>query len=179
MRECVHAAPACVHHVSPPGPLLACFAFGRYIVDDEDAKGEYYNWFGESRRLLGLPRVVLSCGLATALACAAYGVDSLSGGGTALRVLVTTAFGTFIAGEYGRSVLGGVMGDFLGAAICVLELAIYLAISIDLTTFGKEDARALGWLGVVLSAPQIYGVYRRWYERRHGLATVPPAPQEC
>ena len=32
--------------------------FYEYIVDDEDAKGEYYNWFGDSRRLLGMPRVV-------------------------------------------------------------------------------------------------------------------------
>merc|ERR1711923_18641 len=34
--------------------------FCDYIVDDEDAKGEYYNWFGESRRLLGLPRVIFA-----------------------------------------------------------------------------------------------------------------------
>ena len=154
-------------HTSAPSP-------GRYVVDDEDAKGEYYNWFGESRRLLGLPRVLLSCCLATAIACGVYGADS---GGAAPRVLATTALGTLIAGEYGRSVLGGVMGDFLGATICMLELAIYLAISANVQTFGAEDARALGWLGIVLSAPQIYGAYRRWYERRNGLTTVPP--QEC
>ena len=32
-------------------PLIYAY---EYVVDDEDAKGEYYNWFGESRRLLGL-----------------------------------------------------------------------------------------------------------------------------
>ena len=46
-------------------PLIYAY---EYVVDDEDAKGEYYNWFGESRRLLGLPRVLFALGSATAVA---------------------------------------------------------------------------------------------------------------
>ena len=77
--------------------------------------------------------------------------------------------------EYGKSVLGGVMGDFLGATICVLELCVYLAISAN----GENvDAQAIRWLALVVASPQVYGVWRRWYERRHGLATVPPAEDE-
>ena len=76
-----------------------------------------------------------------------------------------------LAGEYGRSVLGGVMGDFLGATICALELAVYLALAADAE---RADARAIGRLACVVSLPQVYGAWRRWYERRHGLATVPP-----
>ena len=77
--------------------------------------------------------------------------------------------------EYGKSVLGGVMGDFLGATICVLELCVYLAISAN----GKNvDAQAIRWLALVVASPQVYGVWRRWHERRHGLATVPPV-EDC
>ena len=53
----------------------------------------------------------------------------------ALRVLAATAVGTIAAGAYGESVLGGVMGDFLGATICVLELAVYLALAADASRF--------------------------------------------
>ena len=48
-------------------PLLYFFD---YVVDDEDAKGEYYNWFGESRRLLGLARVAAAFALAAAVGLA-------------------------------------------------------------------------------------------------------------
>ena len=46
------------------------------------------------------------------------------------------------------------MGDFLGATICGLELAIYLALSADASRF---DASAFLRLAVVVSLPQIYG----------------------
>ena len=65
------------------------------------------------------------------------------------------------------------MGDFLGATICCLELAFYLAIVAE----GPSDTGALLKLAIVVSLPQIYGTWRRWYEKRHGLATVPA--QDC
>ena len=71
-----------------------------------------------------------------------------------MRVLAATAVGTIAAGAYGQSVLGGVMGDFLGATICVLELTIYLALTADASRF---DASAFLRLAVVVSLPQIYG----------------------
>jgi cobalamin synthase len=42
--------------------------------------------------------------------------------GAATRVMLAVAVGTWCAGIYGKSVLGGVMGDFLGATICVIEV---------------------------------------------------------
>mmetsp|Transcript_91973 Transcript_91973/g.134418 ORF Transcript_91973/g.134418 Transcript_91973/m.134418 type:complete len:395 (+) Transcript_91973:11-1195(+) len=131
--------------------------FHEYIVDDEDAKGEYYNWFGDSRRLLGIYRVLFSI-LSSALV--AVVVLPLQG---AVRVLLTTAICTVISGKYGVSVLGGVMGDFLGATICIIELAIYLALGADLN---QADGSKLLHLVMVVSLPQIYGVWRRWYERQ-------------
>jgi hypothetical protein len=72
----------------------------------------------------------------------------------AMRVLAATAVGTIAAGAYGQSVLGGVMGDFLGATICVLEVGIYLALAADASRF---DTGAFFRLAVVVSLPQIYG----------------------
>lgn len=134
-----------------------------YIVDDEDAKGEYYNWFGDSKRLLGLPRVLVALGSAAALS---YLTLPLA---IAHRVLLVGGVGTYLAGAYGQSVLGGVMGDFLGATICMLELGCLLAMSAD---FGRADARAIAWLVGVVSAPQLYALC-------FGRQTPATAAQEC
>lgn len=110
-----------------------------------------------------MPRVLFAVGTAAAAACLTFPAP------IAYRILAVYAVGTLAAGCYGQSVLGGVMGDFLGATICVLEVAIHLAIMMDL---GRADARAIAWLVGVVSLPQLYGVWRR-----HGVA--PPPAQDC
>ena len=115
------------------------------------AKGEFYNWFADSRRLLGPWRVLGAIVSATIIAFGLLPVEA------AMRVLAATAVGTIAAGAYGQSVLGGVMGDFLGATICVLELAIYLALAADES---RADASAFLRLAVVVSLPQVYGLLR-------------------
>ena len=82
---------------------------------------------------------------------------------TAMRALAATAVGTIAAGAYGQAVLGGVMGDFLGATICVLELAVYLSLAADASRF---DASAFLRLAVVVSLPQIYGLLRDRGEKK-------------
>ena len=88
----------------------------------------------------------------------------------ALRVLAVTAVGTFLGGQYGQSVLGGVMGDFLGATICMLELAVYLALAAD---EARCQPAAIAWLLLVTSLPQVYGAWRDRYDKSK------PEPQEC
>ena len=90
-----------------------------------------------------------------------------------MRAMGVTVVGSVVAGEYGRSVLGGVMGDFLGATICMLELAVYLAIAADVE---HADASALTRLAVVLSLPQFYGVWRRFFDANWRASQE---PQEC
>ena len=121
------------------------------------AKGEFYNWFADSRRLLGPWRVLGAIASAAIIAFGLLPVDA------ALRVLAATAVGTIVAGAYGKSILGGVMGDFLGATICVLELSIYLALAADASRF---DASAFLRLAVVVSLPQIYGRLRDRGEKK-------------
>ena len=60
--------------------------------------------------------------MVVALASAAAGAFGLLPPAAAARSLAVVAVGTVLAGLYGRSVLGGVMGDFLGATICILEV---------------------------------------------------------
>ena len=156
---------------------------------------EFYNWFGDSRRLLGpwrvLGAIVSACvkikfygafvlnrrvdvqaieqapHLTHWLICTQVSAMIIAFGllpvEAAMRVLAATAVGTIAAGAYGQSVLGGVMGDFLGATICVLELAIYLALSADASRF---DASAVLRLAVVVSLPQIYGRLRNNSEKK-------------
>ena len=82
----------------------------------------------------------------------------------AMRVLAATAVGTIVAGAYGQSILGGVMGDFLGATICVLELSIYLALAADAS---RADVGAFMRLAVVVSLPQVYGRLDRGGEKKN------------
>ena len=121
------------------------------------AKGEFYNWFADSRRLLGPWRVLGAIVSATIIA---FGLLPVA---AAVRVLAATAVGTIAAGAYGQSILGGVMGDFLGATICVLQLAIYLALAADASRF---DASAFLRLAVLVSLPQIYGRLRNNSEKK-------------
>ena len=122
------------------------------------------DWFGDSRRLLGVWRVLFALSSAAAIAFAVLPT------GAALRAITVAALGTATAGEYGRSVLGGVMGDFLGATICMLELAVLLSISADAP---RADGAAIARMVIVLSLPQAYGVWRRRYEGARHSATVP------
>jgi hypothetical protein len=97
-------------------PLIYTF---EYVVDDDDAKGDFYAWFGRSRDLLSPLRVFLSCASALSIAACVVGPEGAAIGGA------VTAFVMLFAGLYGQATLGGVQGDFLGATICLCELALY------------------------------------------------------
>ena len=111
--------------------------FYDYITDDDDAKGDFYNWFGESTRVLGWVRVCFCVVSAIVIALLALPQN------LALQALICATCCGFLSGIYGNSILGGVIGDFLGATICMTELAIYLSISGD---FYNADLNALARL---------------------------------
>lgn len=132
--------------------------FCDYVIDDEDAKGEYYNWFGESRRLLGMPRVFFALASAQVVSFIVLPADKAS------SVVVAGAVATVLAGMYGNSVLGGVMGDFLGATICMTELGIYLIMAADIPKL-MALAHDVGWVAALspvlrlvalVAAPKVY-----------------------
>ena len=123
-----------------------------YITDDEDAKGDFYNWFGESKRILGIFRVVFAVLSASMVAIACLPAEKV------IYALITFALCTVISGLYGTSVIGGVIGDFLGATICMTEVAIYMSIT---GNFLDLDVYAFGRLLVVFSLPKVLGYLRR------------------
>lgn len=61
----------------------------------------------------------------------------------------------------------GVMGDFLGATICMIELAVYLSLAVDVEAISAHgglnqvQGSAIAWLVIVVSLPQIHGAVRR------------------
>ncbi|CAM9643209.1 unnamed protein product [Discosporangium mesarthrocarpum] len=103
-------------------PLVFCYEF---VQDDEDAKGSVYNWFAQSRRLLGPWRTMVSCILAAAITFSTLPQDK------AFLSLGVGIVASWLAGAYGRHVIGGVMGDFLGCTIAVTECLVYMALLAD------------------------------------------------
>ena len=137
--------------------------FCKYVTDDEDVKGEFYNWFAECERLLGWRRVLFAWVSSLAIACLVLPPAP------AAAAVITGVAVSVLAGFYGNSVLGGVMGDFLGATICMAELAIYLVLSADVARLASvASQQGLGaalfpfvLLSLIVSAPQVYAKYIR------------------
>lgn len=132
-------------------PLIYCCP---YVVDADDAKADYYGWFGRSRELLTPARVLAAVGTAVLVALGAYGLTA-----RAASVLLVAALGTACAGAYGNSVIGGVMGDFLGATVCLLELAVYVTLTVDVDALLRRPAQLLapfGRLALALAVPRLW-----------------------
>jgi adenosylcobinamide-GDP ribazoletransferase len=111
-----------------------------YITDPNDAKAGLYNWFSESGRLLTNWRVAMAT-------LVSVGVPAVLYGGVAapecLLIYAVVVTATLIAGWYGNLMIGGVIGDFLGATVIVTEVAIFLALGADWEA-GKGAVRSLG-----------------------------------
>ena len=105
-----------------------------YIQDDEDAKRGMYNWFAQSQRLFSKPRLAL--GTASTALITAWAVGPFYGFG--LMLMATTL--CLLSARYGYCVIGGVVGDYLGATIMVCELAVYMAMSVRWESLTTGDA---------------------------------------
>jgi len=125
-----------------------------YVLDDDDAKKDFYIWFGQFRRVFGPVRLVASALSAAAVAFAILPPHR------AAAVLGTTSVCTVFAGLYSHSVLGGVMGDFLGATTCITETAIYLILISDPARLAAASGPLLR-LGVTVLTPYVYGRFIR------------------
>ena len=120
-----------------------------YIQDEEDAKRGLYNWFAQSKRLLTPPRLLLGTLSAIFIPYCTLGLER------ALILYATVLVVTILSGYYGILVLGGVVGDYLGATIQVAELACYLALTANWQVV-LEDWRPFVTLAVVAAIPLIY-----------------------
>lgn len=94
-----------------------------YIDDSEGPKTQYYSFMQQAKYLHTFPRLVLAT-LYTLL----VGYWVLKSWAAAVCLLLVTLFVSIHAGRYAQYLLGGVMGDFLGATICVAEIFVHATV---------------------------------------------------
>eukprot|EP00892_Ulva_mutabilis_P002030 jgi/Ulvmu1/11828/UM080_0039.1 len=139
------AALPLAHALSRWVPLPISFMCS-YIQDEEDAKRGLYNWFAKVQELLTPAR--LAAATAASLAVAVV----LSDACTACLALALCSVIAVGAAAYAEGMIGGIVGDFLGATVAMSEVAIYLLLRLDLCHGGWErfqDGQVLQSLGVL------------------------------
>eukprot|EP00668_Euglena_longa_P036375 GGOE01046755.1.p1 GENE.GGOE01046755.1~~GGOE01046755.1.p1 ORF type:complete len:373 (-),score=70.35 GGOE01046755.1:25-1116(-) len=124
--------------ISAPAALMAANAVGRwvalmltygchYLSDDGDEKGLLYNTFAGCLQagMLTTRRVIAATIFVAVWTALWLPLPH------ACLCMATACLGALLASKYAYRVLGGVMGDFLGATILVVELALYLVLLCD------------------------------------------------
>lgn len=94
--------------------------FYDYVDDANGPKSSFYAYMVKAKHIVSVQRVLFAFGWGGAVA-------SLVGGygfGVTLALLAAVLWFARCAGRYTERVLGGVMGDFLGATICMCELCV-------------------------------------------------------
>jgi len=111
-----------------------------FVHDEGDDKGLMYNTFGGCLRagLLTRARTLASVAFAVAWTLAVLGGPTPA----AISVLALMGLVTPFCGAYARSVLGGVIGDLLGAFIVFAELLALCALAADPRAFAEASTQA-------------------------------------
>lgn len=140
------AAVILVSHVVGRTVAVALTAWTDYVHDEGDDKGLLYNTFAGCLRsgLLSSVRVFLAIVAAAGVTWVLLPMN-LAG-----AVLGMAAAAFLFSRYYALEVLGGVIGDFLGAVICCVELATLVICGMD---FKGLDSGALWRLAAVALWP--------------------------
>ncbi|KAH7621289.1 hypothetical protein Ndes2526B_g03630 [Nannochloris sp. 'desiccata'] len=128
---------------------LPLIYFCHYIQDEEDAKRGLYNWFAQSKTLLTPLRLLFGTATAVAIPILAVGLQK------AMVLFATVIAITVLSSYYGKLVLGGIVGDYLGATIQIAEVACYLVLTARWEKVTEEWLVFLK-LAVVAAVPVIY-----------------------
>jgi len=96
----------------------------RDYVDEGGPKYKFYSFMIQAKHLVTWHRVIFATTFSLSIATLLYGLSS------AMVLILGVFFFSHTAGEYGEYILGGVMGDFLGATICLTELVVLTLIVI-------------------------------------------------
>lgn len=100
-----------------------------YLVDPGDSKGGLYNKFAGVQNLLTSSRMAFGVVSAGIVGILCRGLEE------GLLSVIFSIIVAMVAGLYGESILGGVVGDFLGASICVSEVSLYFVFYVLNTRF--------------------------------------------
>lgn len=127
-------------------PLIYCCT---YLQDSEDAKRGLYNWMAASKRLLTPARLAFGTASTAAVLLSLLPLAQVA------AVAYVVLFITVASAYYGHLVIGGVVGDFLGATICVTEIAIYCVLAADWAAVAQRW-QPLAVLAAVAALPVMY-----------------------
>lgn len=117
------------HTVGRCCAVILCASFP-YIHDEEDDKGVLYNTFAGCLELGLLTKTRVALAVMFTAIWTLYMLPCAQ----ALAVLVVASAMTISAGKYAISVLGGVIGDYLGATIILIEIGTYVTMAVDVRT---------------------------------------------
>jgi adenosylcobinamide-GDP ribazoletransferase len=128
---------------------LPLIYFCHYIQDEEDAKRGLYNWFAQSKTLLRPLRLLFGTVTSVSIPLLTIGLQK------SILLYATVLTITLLSSYYSNLVLGGVVGDYLGATIQIAELACYLVLTARWERV-VEEWQAFAVLVVVAALPVIY-----------------------
>jgi len=115
-----------------------------YVQDEQSAKRGLYNWFADSQKLLTIPRLLVGTLVSIAVPLVLLPLEQ------ALQVYLVVLVVTVASSYYGNLIIGGVIGDYLGATIQVCELLVYLLLSADMKAAQSNPYPLLALLGMAL-----------------------------
>jgi len=115
-----------------------------YVQDEQSAKRGLYNWFADSQKLLTIPRLFVGTLVSIAVPLVLLPWEQ------ALQVYLVVLVVTVASSYYGNLIIGGVIGDYLGATIQVCELLVYLLLSADMKAAQSNPYPLLALLGMAL-----------------------------
>ena len=128
-------------------PLMHYYPY----IDENGPKSAYYSYFTNARLLVTAPRVVATLGMGLSCSVILYGADGV-------YVFAAMLVVARLAGGYGTTILGGVIGDFLGATVCMTELALLATLNALPAIKAAGAAAVAGAVRVAAAAHGIGGV---------------------
>lgn len=90
----------------------------RNYVDEGGPKYQFYSFMIQASYLVTLERVFFACLSTLVVSSLAYGYER------ATLLVLSTFLASYCSGCWAEYLLGGIMGDYLGATICVTEIII-------------------------------------------------------
>jgi nicotinate-nucleotide--dimethylbenzimidazole phosphoribosyltransferase len=104
-----------------------------YVDDEQGPKSSFYAFMIQAKHLVSKPRALAAISFGWMTAAVLFGPI------VAILLIVVVLSFAHAAGRYGNQILGGVMGDFLGAVICLCELLILATILLVQDQQSKHD----------------------------------------
>ena len=99
-------------------------------VDEQGPKYKFYSFMVEAKHLVSWERASFAILTSSVVSYYAYGAKA------AMILITSVLFAVYISGRYADYLLGGVMGDYLGATICMTEVSL-LTIILALPNLSK------------------------------------------